>query len=91
MECSRINTNAAQVTITLPAVAAAGSVVSIAGTGAGGWILQPGAGQTIQVLTATASTSITSAERYDCIQVLCTVANTTWVALNMATTGFTIL
>lgn len=84
-------TNAAQVTITLPATVAAGSVVSIAGTGAGGWVLVPGAGQTIQVLTATASTSITSAERYDCIRVLCTVANTTWVALDMVTTGFTIL
>lgn len=83
-------TDTSTVTITLPAIAAAGSFVSIAGTGAGGWVLQPSSGQTIQALTQTASASITSAERYDCISVLCTVANTTWVAISMVTSGFTI-
>lgn len=83
-------TNAGTVTITLPATAAAGSVISIVGNGAGGWVLAPNAGQTIQVLTATASTSVTSAERYDCIEVVCVVANTTWVARSIVTTGFTI-
>ncbi len=85
-----IVTDASTVTFTLPTTAAVGSVVRIAGNGAGGWILQPGAGQTIKVLTASATTSITSAEQYDCIEVVCTVANTTWVALSMVTTGFTI-
>lgn len=84
-------TDASQVTITLPVTAAAGSIVAIAGTGAGGWILAPGAAQTIQVLGATASASITSAERYDCIEVICTVANTTWVSTHSTTTGFTIV
>ena len=83
-------TDASQVTFSLPTTAAAGSVVKIVGNGAGGWILQPGAGQTIKVLSASASTSITSAEQYDCIEVLCTVANTTWVTMSMVTTGFTI-
>lgn len=82
--------NAAQTTITLPVTAPLGSVVAIAGNGAGGWILVPGAGQTIKVLTASASVSVTSAEQYDCIEVVCVVANTTWVARNMVTTGFTI-
>ena len=85
-----IVTDASQVTFTLPVTAAVGSVVRIAGNGAGGWILAPGAGQTIKVLVASASTSITSAEQYDCIEVVCTVANTTWVAISMVTTGFTI-
>lgn len=83
-------TDASTVTITLPAVAAAGSVVSIVGNGAGGWILAPGSGQTIKVVNQSASTSVASAEQYDCIEVLCTVANTAWVARSLATTGFTI-
>ena len=83
-------TDASTVTVTLPAVAAVGSVVRIAGDGAGGWILAPGAGQTIKVLTASASTSVASTEQYDCIEVVCVVANTTWNTLSMATTGFTI-
>jgi hypothetical protein len=83
-------TDASTVTLTLPTTAALGSVVRIAGQGAGGWILQPGAGQTIKVLTASASTSVASSEAFDCIEVVCTVANTTWVTLSMVTTGFTI-
>lgn len=83
-------TDASTVTITLPATAAAGSVVSIVGNGAGGWILAPGVGQTIKVLLASASTSVASAEQYDCIEVVCVVANLTWVARSMVTTGFTI-
>lgn len=83
-------TDASTVTVTLPAVAAVGSVVRIAGEGAGGWVLAPGAGQTIKVLTASASTSVASTEQYDCIEVVCVTANTTWVTLSMVTTGFTI-
>ena len=83
-------TDASQVTITLPATAAAGSIVAIVGNGAGGWILQPGSGQTIKLLNGSASTSITSAEQYDCIEVLCVVANTTWVTRSFVSTGFTV-
>jgi hypothetical protein len=83
-------TDASQVTITLPTTAAAGSIVSIAGNGAGGWILAPGSAQTIKVIGSSASTSITSAEQYDCIEVICVVANTTWVTRSCMTTGFTI-
>lgn len=84
-------TNASQVVFTLPATAAAGSIVEIIGNGAGGWQLLPGSGQTIKVVTASAGTSITSAEQYDCITVFCTVANTTWVARSAASTGLTIV
>jgi hypothetical protein len=83
-------TDASQVTITLPTTAPAGSLVAVVGYGAGGWILQPGIGQTIKILTQSASTSITSAEAFDCIEVICVVANTTWVARSSITTGFTV-
>ena len=83
-------TDASTVTFTLPTTAALGSVVRIAGQGAGGWILAPGSGQTIKVLTASASTSVASTEAFDCIEVVCTVANLTWVTMSMVTTGFTI-
>ena len=84
-------TDASQVTITLPAVAALGSVVRISGNGAGGWILAPGAGQTINVNGAVASTSITSGEATDSIEVVCVVASTTWNTISYVTlAGFTV-
>jgi hypothetical protein len=83
-------TDASQVTITLPTTAPAGTLVAIVGYGAGGWILQPGSGQTIKILTQSASTSIASSEAFDCIEVICVVANTTWVARSSITTGFTV-
>lgn len=85
-----IITDASTVTLTLPTTAAVGSVVRVVGQGAGGWILAPGAAQTIKVLTASASTSVASTEQYDCIEVVCVVANTTWVTMSFVSTGFTI-
>ena len=83
-----IITDASTVTITLPVTAPLGSVISIRGQGAGGWILVPGAGQTIKIITGSAATSVASAERYDSIDLTSVVANTTWEASSMATTGF---
>lgn len=82
--------NAGRTTITLPAVAAFGSIVKVAGHGAGGWLLAPGAGQTILTVAGTASTSITSAGANDTIEVLCIVADTTWLALPATSTGLII-
>jgi hypothetical protein len=83
--------NASQTTITLPATAVVGSVVAVAGQGAAGWILAANAGQTIKIQGGTTSTagSLTSAEQYDSIQVVCVVADTTWVVTSAITTGFT--
>ena len=81
--------NASQTTITLPATAALGSVVRIAGLGAGGWVLAPGAGQTINLGEDVASTSITSANANDAIEVVCVVANTTWSTISSVGAGFT--
>lgn len=74
-----IITDASIVTITLPVTAPVGSVVAVVGNGAGGWILAPGAGQTIKLGSQSASTSIASTNQFDCIEVICVVANTTWV------------
>ena len=83
--------NAAQTTVTLPVTAALGSVVSIRGLGAAGWILAAGVGQTIKVdgQTTTSGGTLTSAGQYDSIDVTCVVANTTWIASSVVSTGLT--
>lgn len=80
--------NASQTTVTLPATAAVGSVVAIAGLGAAGFILAPNAGQTIKLQAGSTSVSVTSAEQYDSITVVCVTANTTWVTISAVSTGF---
>lgn len=82
--------NPATTTITLPAIAPVGSVVEVVGQGAGGWILVPAAGQTIKVVAASASVSVASTNRYDCLSIICVVANTTWVTRSSQTGGFVI-
>lgn len=81
--------NAGATTVTLPDTAAAGSVVRVAGTGAGGWSIVPGAGQDIQIGAADATVSVASTNQWDCIELLCTIANTTWVMLSSVSSGFT--
>lgn len=84
--------NASQTTVTLPTTAALGSVVSVMGLGAGGWILAAGAGQTIQLGASATSTagSLTSANQYDTVQVVCIVANTTWAVSFTLSSGLTV-
>ncbi len=83
--------NASQTTVTLPAVAPVGAVVAIQGNGAAGWVLAPGAGQTIKVGQSSASTSVTSTGNYDAIQVVCVLANTTWTTSYLVSAGVTIV
>jgi hypothetical protein len=82
--------NAALSTVTLPDTAAVGDVVEVVGEGAGGWVVQPGSGQTIEVVSSSASVSVASTNRYDCISMVCVVEDTTWVTRNSQTAGFTI-
>lgn len=72
--------NAAQTTITLPVTAAAGSIVAVQGLGAAGWIIQANAGQTVHIgQTPTPSGgSVTSANNFDAIELVCLVTDTTW-------------
>lgn len=74
-------TNASQNTITLPATAAVGDIVAAVSQGAGGWKLTANTGQTVKGLndTTTSAGNITHSNQYDTIEVICVVANTTWV------------
>ncbi len=83
--------NASQTTITLPATAALGSVIAVQGKGAGGWILAANTGQTIQVGSTATSTAgtITSANQWDAIEVVCVTANTTWATRFVLSLGVT--
>lgn len=90
-ETAAVNTgyianNAGLVTITLPATAAVGSVVRIAGKGAGLWRVAQNSGQTINFgsLATTAGTGgyLEATNRYDAVEILCITANTTWVIVS---------
>jgi hypothetical protein len=81
------NNGATLVTYTLPATAAQGTIIEIAGSSAGGWTITQNAGQSIVVgvntSTVGAGGSVSSTQPSNQIKLLCTVANTTWVALSM--------
>jgi len=82
-----IASNAAQVDITLPDTAALGSVIRVVGKGSGGWKISQNAGESIiwdenNSTTVGVGGSIESTDDYDTIEILCTVANTTWTVLS---------
>lgn len=84
--------NAAQTTVTLPATAAVGQRVAVVGQGAAGWVLAANTGQTIKFLTQTTTSggNLTSPNQYDCVEVCCLVANTTWGVRSTVSTGLTV-
>ena len=75
-----IVSNASQTTITLPSTIAQGQLISVAGKGTGGWILQAGVGQTIHFgnESSTSGGTLTSTNQWDAITILCITANTTF-------------
>ena len=80
------NNGASLVTYTLPATAAQGTIISIAGFSTGGWALAQNASQQIffgnQSTTAGVGGSLASTNRNDQIDLLCVTANLTWVVRN---------
>lgn len=74
-------TNASQCNVTVPATAAVGDIVAVVSQGAGGIKVTANTGQTIKGLgdTTTSAGNVTCAAQYDTIEVICVVANTTWV------------
>jgi len=79
--------NAGLVTATLPDTAALGSVVRVVGKGAGGWKIAQNAGETIIWDESSSTTtgvggSLASTDDYDSVELLCTVADTTWTVLS---------
>jgi hypothetical protein len=82
-----VNQNAGLTTFTLPATANFGDIVEIAGMGAGGWTIVQNTSQNIIVGNLTSTTtsgSVSSTAAHDTIRLLCTVANTTFMALDWA-------
>jgi hypothetical protein len=79
--------NAALVTITLPATAAAGTIVAVTGglSGAGGWKLAQNAGQIIHfgsvATTAGVTGYLSSNNQFDGVQLVCVNANTDFVVI----------
>lgn len=82
-----IANNAVLVTFMLPIAAPFGTILQVAGLGAGGWIIEQNANQNIQVGNASSSIgiggSIASTNQYDAISLVCAADNTTWITLNM--------
>lgn len=69
-------------TITLPATAAVGSILEVAGMGAGGWRVGQAAGQQIFFgsVSNTSGTGgqLNSTHQRDCIRLVCITQDTTW-------------
>jgi len=80
------SSNAGLVTATLPATAAAGSVIEITRIGAGGLTIAQNANQLVHFGSSFTTTgvggSLASTAQYDSIRVLCIVANTTFVVVH---------
>ena len=83
-----VSNNAGLVTFTLPATAAVGTMLGVAGLGAGGWKVAQNASQLIHlggsVTTTGVGGSLASTNAFDSLQLLCVVANTTWIVLSGA-------
>lgn len=77
---------ASLVTYTLPAAGTLGQFVEIVGASAGLWTIAQAAGQTIHFgnvnTTTGAGGSMSATNRYDCIKLRCTTANTDWTVVS---------
>lgn len=78
--------NAGLVTGTLPDTAAFGEIIRVVGKGAGGWKIAQNASENIRfgiVVTTTGTGGyLASSIQYDCVELLCTVADTTWTVIS---------
>lgn len=74
---------ASLITFTLPVTAAEGTLISVAGFSSGGWKINQNASQNIrfgnQVTTTGTGGSLASSNQGDQVDLLCVVANTSWV------------
>ena len=76
-----IKTASGLTTINLPATAAVNARIKIVGYGTSGWTLVAASGDYIHYgsLDTTAGGSLSSTNRYDCVEVVCAVADSEWV------------
>lgn len=81
-----IANNAAVLDFRLPVTASVGDRLCIIGKGAGGWKITQAASQQINTSTGNTTAGVAghldSTNRYNCIQLECIIANTTWVVAN---------
>ena len=87
-----IPSNVGLTTVTLPATAMAGSVISVQGQGGGGWLIQAPGAQVIRVGSSPSSAggSVASANRYDAITLVCIDDDTEWAMYGPVSSGFVI-
>lgn len=71
-------------TFNLPGTFAVGDIIRIAGKGAGLWVIDAPAGDTIHFgnQDTTSGGTITATNRYDAIEIIGTVANTEWTVIS---------
>lgn len=78
--------NAGLVTVTIPDTAAVGDILRVTGIGAGGWAIAQNASESIyfgaQVTTVGVGGSLASTGDMDAVELVCVVANTTWLVLS---------
>lgn len=78
--------SASQCTLTLPATAAIGDVVRVAGRGSNGWIVAQNGGQTIHFNSSDTTTGVggqlVSTNRYNGVELVCVTANTDWTVIS---------
>lgn len=81
-----VTNSASLVTVTLPATAAAGSVIRVAGYGSGGWQIAQNAGQQIRFgnisTTAGATGGLESSNENDAVELICVVADTDFIVVS---------
>ena len=83
------DTGAVKTVFNLPIAPAFGSVVRVSGFSAGGWIINAGAGDTIQIGSVNAPNSVSSANQFDAIELLYAgAANAMWIYQDGVSNGY---
>jgi hypothetical protein len=81
-----IANRATLVTLTLPTVAAVGDTIEVVGMGSGKWLIAQNANQSIHFESITTTVgvggSLAAALQYDCVKLMCTVANLEFVVVS---------
>ncbi len=74
------------VVLTLPAICTYGSIIRVVGSTIAGWQIAQNVGQTIHFGNISTTTGISgfiaSTQQYDCVELLCTSANTDFTIIN---------
>ena len=75
-----ITDNAGTCSLTLPVTSSLGDIIKVTGI-QGTWSILTNVGQNVQIGSSSAGASVTSTDAHDSLEIVCTVANTTWQAM----------